>query len=113
MSYKRRETYSYDPVTCTKRTWHELDRGQEWAVETTVDVTDIVEANKAQYAATDPSARWGKPGEVFAHVARIPNHIYFNLVREGIIDPNDDESLLRYVQNRDNLAWRTRPGRLI
>lgn len=112
MSYRRRETFSWDPVTCTKRVWHELDRGNEFAVETIVDVTALVEQNKAEYAATDEHARWGKPGEVWAKVASIPSHIYFAAKKAGKFDPSDNASLMRWLSDRDNLAWRTRPGRL-
>lgn len=113
MSYKRRHTLSYDPVSKKTKVWHELDRGQEWAVETKVDVTALIDSNKAEYAMTDEHARWGKPGEVWAKVASIDPTVYFELIRQGIIDRDDDASLLRWIQNRDNLAWRTRPGNLI
>lgn len=113
MSYKRKEIFMDDPVRKKRVIWHELDRGNEWAVETIVDVTDIVELNKAQYAATDEHARWGKVGEVDALVARIPAHLYFSALRRGLFDPNDDKSLLSWVDSRDNLMWKVRPGRLI
>lgn len=112
MSYKRKETLDWDPITKKHTVWHELDRGNEYAIETKVDVTDIVEQNKAEMASTDEHARWGKPGEVWAKVASIPSHIYHSALRRGLFDPNDDASLLRWIQNRDNLSWRTRPGRL-
>lgn len=113
MGYARKEVLAYDPAVKKRTTWHEVDRGNEWVVESKVDVTDIVEQNKAEFAATDEHTRWGKPGEVWAKVASIPNHIYFSLLRKGIVDPNDDTSLLRWIQNRDNMAWRSRPGRLV
>ncbi len=113
MSYKRKDMLEWDPIVKKATIFHELDRGNEFAVETKVDVTDIVEQNKAEYAATDEHARWGKPGEVWAKVASIPNHIYFSALRRGLFDPNDDASLLRWIQDRDNLSWRTRPGNLL
>lgn len=113
MSYKRKEMYEWDPITKTSKTFHELDRGERFAVETKVDVTDIVESNKAEYAHTDERARWGKVGEVWAKVASIPNHIYFGALQRGEFDPNDDASLMRWLQDRNNLSFRTRPGRLM
>ena len=110
---QRKSTLDWDPIVKKHTIWHELDRGQEFAVETKVDVTDIVEQNKAEYAATDEHARWGKPGEVWSKVASIPKHIYFSALRRGLFDPNDDQSILSWISKRDNLAWRTRPGRLL
>lgn len=114
MSYKRQETFAWDPVVKKHVIAHEdSSRSGDWVFETKVDVTDIVETNKAQYAQTDERARWGKMGEVWAKVASIPEHLYFSALKQGLFDPNDDKSLLSWIQNRDNLAWRTRPGRLL
>jgi len=113
MSYQRREVMSYDPVARKKKIFHEIDRGNEWAVETVVDVGPLIECNKAEYAATDERARWGRVGEVWAKVGSIDPVVYFDLVKKGIVDPNDNESLLRWLNDRDNLKWRTRPGNLV
>lgn len=106
----------YDSVIKRKKTFHVLADG--WAIEEKTDVTDIIEANKAQYAATDERAPY--KGDVLdgnTKVASIPMVEYFALVRAGIIDPegncHDDTRLLRWLQDRSNLHFRTRPGRLI
>lgn len=113
MSYKRKEIFECDPITRTTRVWHEIDRGESWAVETRVDVTPVIEANQAEYAMTGESTRWGKPGEVWAKVASIPSVEYWAAVRAGKFNPDDDKSLLSWIQDRDHLKFRTRQGRLI
>ena len=106
----------YDSVLKRRKTFHVLADG--YAIEEQTDVTDIIEANKAQYAAIDERAPF--KGELLdgqTKVASIPMVTYFKLVREGIIDPegncHDDARLLRWLQDRANLHFRTRPGRLI
>jgi hypothetical protein len=111
----RREVFEYDSVTGTRKIFHELADG--YAIETQTDVTDIIEMNKAQHAATgerEPFKGDFLDGQTL--VARIPLSIYFELHRKGIIDPDgdchDDSRLVRHLNDRDNIKLRTRPGRL-
>lgn len=113
MSYKRREVFDYDPIKRKTTIWHEVDRGEVWAIETRQDATPIVEQNRAEYAATDSSTRWGPDGEVWAKVASIPEVEYWKAVKAGEFNPDDDASFLRWVSDRDRLDFRTRPGRLV
>lgn len=111
MSYRRREVLDSGPVS--RKVWHEIDRGESWAVETRQDCTEIVETNKAEYALQDLSTRWGPNGEVWARVARVPIVEWYAAAKRGEFSPNDDQSVLRWVSDRDRLGFRTRPGRLV
>lgn len=114
MSYARREVFDYDPIKRKTVVWHELDHHEgTYAIETVQDARPIVEQNRAEFAATDSHARWGKPGEVWAKVASIPEVEYWAAVKRGEFDPDDEASLLRWIQDRDHLDFRTRPGRLV
>lgn len=103
----------YDPVTGTKKFFHADATGDNFMVETIHNDTDLVEANQAEYAATDERERWGD----LTKVGSIPMWLYMKWQREGVIDGDgnakDDTQLLRKLQDRDFLHFRTRPGRLV
>lgn len=103
-----RATLDYDPITKTKTIFHELD-DEKYAIETVADVTDLIEANKAKYNDVDERARFGEKAWV---VASLPMHVYFDLLKRGIIDKNDDTKLMKWLDDPENLYWRTRPGKL-
>lgn len=102
--------YSSDPVAQIVRETHVEDG--DIIFETRQDVTELVEENKALYAMTDEHAPWRDGFGTL--VGRIPIALYFNLLVRGLIDEKGegDKSLLRYLDDRDNLHLRTRPGRL-
>jgi hypothetical protein len=68
------------------------------------DVTEIAEANKQAY--NDAPKKFGD----VAHVARIPMTVYYELQRKGIL--NDQEALAKWLNDPDNMVWRTRPGKI-
>jgi hypothetical protein len=104
---------SFDPITKVEQTFHSDFDGENFVIETKHDVTDIVEQNKARFAATDERARWGE----LTQIASIPMPLYFDLIARGVIDKdghcNDDQALLRFLSDPANAHFRTRPGRLI
>jgi hypothetical protein len=75
-------------------------------IYTEQDVTDVVEDNKAHFNNTDERAPWGE----LTRIASIPTSIYYKLKREGIID--DKKKFRAWLRDRDNLAFRTRPGKI-
>jgi hypothetical protein len=87
-------------------TYYEQDG--KFIINSVQDVEAIVEANKAAYNGVDERARFGK--ETFNRVANIPNVVIEDLMQKGIW--GDKKKLLRWLDDRDNLAFRTRPGRL-
>lgn len=95
-----------DPVTRTRTLFH-WDEPEEVAhVETLMDVTEIVEGNKGLYNLHDERAPW--KGDGFHNVASIPINLYMDLQRQGIAD--DPKAFRRWLNDRDNLLFRTRPG---
>jgi hypothetical protein len=81
------------------------------AIETRQNITEIVETNRFNY-----NARSGSRWDHFQnHVASIPTSIYYQLVREGIIDDRNDPDMValkKWLNDPDNRVFRTRDGRL-
>lgn len=96
-----------DPVTRVKEVFHWDDLTQSFVVETLQDVEPVVEETKAQFAATDERARW--KGDLH-RVAQIPLSVWQDLEKKGIT--KDEKLLKRWLNDRDNLVFRTRPGRV-
>lgn len=79
-----------------------------FTLETLQDVEPILEANKILHNDVDERARYG---EKLTRVASIPLVIWQQWCKEG--DPQHDQAFLRKKLNdRDNLLFRTRPGRV-
>lgn len=95
-----------------KRVWHEDAMTGDVVVSTHQDVTAPVERSKAEYAQFDERTPFGKG---FMHkVASIPLAIYFDLRKRGIIGEHDPQrkGLRKWLNDGDNLVFRTRPGTL-
>lgn len=96
----------FDPTT--QIATHVVEEDGIMTVASMQDAEDIVEANKLLYNDVDERARYG---EHFTRVASIPLSIWFNkLVREGIAF--DETALTRWLDDPDQKAFRTRPGKL-
>lgn len=108
-----RRILDYDPALKRTRYFHASSDGEEYAIESQYDVTDVIERNKALYAMTDEHAKWGE----WAHVGSIPMSEYWAMTKDGVLDEGgicrDDRRLLKTLSDRDNLDFRVRPGRLI
>jgi hypothetical protein len=76
--------------------------------EITIETQFEVEAEKSKllYNSFDERTRWGDVNLV----AQIPLSIYFDLKAKGIVD--DEVRLRKWLDDRDNLVFRTRPGKL-
>jgi len=66
------------------------------------DATGIAESNKQAFDAAP--ARWGD----MTHVGRIPLTVYYELERQGIL--HDQVALRKWLNDPENIMWRTRPG---
>ena len=99
---------SADPITKTRKVFHRDSSGDEYHIETQQDVTAIIERNKHLYN-TFRSAR-EKHGEWGDKYAEIPLSVWGDLLRRGIA--NDEKALRKWLNDRDQEAFRTRPGRL-
>ena len=95
---------SSDPITKIEAHVHADEVGGRVIFEERQVVDDIIEQNKAEFNATDEHARWGEQ----AQCARIPLSIAMDLAKDGRL--YDAEYMKRWMNDRDNLAWRTRPG---
>ena len=98
-------TLDHDPITKTRRTFHADGGADEFHIETVEDVTDVVGTAKAQY-----NDRGGTRFGNRAHVAFIPPVVWGQLIRKGIAF--NQERLRAWLNDSDNRAWRTRPGRV-
>lgn len=66
------------------------------------DVSEIVESNRVAF--DNAPKRWGD----MTHVGRIPLTVYYELERQGIL--NDQEALVKWLNDPNNAMWRVRPG---
>jgi hypothetical protein len=99
--------FNADPLTGVTRFFHPSDDGESFVIETKQDVTDVVQENKAMHAGLDERMTW--KGDMH-HVARIPNVVYWDLKRRGILE--DEKALRKWLNDPDNRAFRLRPGRV-
>lgn len=98
------------PEQAIKRNW--LDHADGGVtVHSAQDVSEIIAENKFDYNERGGS-RWA---HFQNHVARIPTSIWFDGVRRGIFgdtaDP-EDKNLTAWLNDPDNKAFRTRPGKV-
>ena len=80
-------------------------------IETSEDVTPWVEANKAEYNATDERAKWGD----LTRIASVPDSIILEWNRLGFCRGyyiTDQKALKAWLNDPANRAWRTRPGQI-
>jgi len=99
-----------DPFTKKTQSFHteRATEGDEFWIEDKQDISDVVELNREEYnsyrKATDA---FGADGE---HIARIPLVIWGQLLRSGIA--HDEKRFRKWLNDRDNLVFRRRPGRV-
>jgi hypothetical protein len=81
-------------------------------IETSQDVTEIVERNKARYAQTDERARWGE----WSHIGELPMAVIHDLNAKGLMRgfprcrPEEVQGLVK--PSRQQIHFRSRPGRI-
>lgn len=99
-----KKLFDKDDALGITRIWHYDPDTDQATIETRQDVSAIIEENKNEYAQIDERARWGE----WTKVASIPMSIYYQLKREGKLD--DQEYMKKWLNDRDNQFFRTRPG---
>jgi hypothetical protein len=97
----------YDPVMKIKRIFHFDEVEDAFTIETRQDVTGVAEHAKGLNNLVDERAPW--KGDMH-HVASIPMTVWAELVEKGIAQ--DDKALKRWLNDRDNSVFRTRPGKV-
>lgn len=106
---------SYDPLTGISETFVFDEMTNQVTIESTQDVTAIIELNKAQFNNVDERARWSPdeqgPG---VKVASLPMQVYFDLQQRGILPrmgkPGDKKKFMAWLNDPENRFFRTRPG---
>lgn len=105
-----RRTLEFDPLTGVKTdfVWEPGSSSSEdgFAIQTTQDVTAIIESNKKQLFSVDrhqPHGEWSK-------VASLPLTVYHQLKTEGVID--DPKRFKKWLNDKDNRYFRTRQGKI-
>jgi hypothetical protein len=92
---------------------HKTDEG-ELVIETVQDVSGIVESNRKQFNAYDERAKWSD--HLFGNkIASIPLTVIDELNKQGIMrgfHVLDQTRFKAWLNNPDNRAFRTRPGRI-
>lgn len=104
----RRKKLDYDPVL-KRMTWfyHDDDDAKIKIVEEW-DINDILEDNKAMYAATDERAGW--KGDMH-RIGSIPLSIWQDVYKKTG-GGKDRKAVKKWVNDSDNRAFLTRPVRL-
>lgn len=99
-----------DPITRTKELHHyDPDTGDQ-ALELVQDVQPITEETRGRFNMVDERERWR---DGFNHVASVPLSVIDKVRREtGVNLLTDREAMRQFLNNSDNRAFRTRPGRI-
>jgi len=81
-------------------------------IQTTQDITDILEQNKKEYNSYDERAKWSD--ELFGNkIASIPFTVVDELNKQGIMRGFavlDEKRFKAWLNERDNRVFRTRTG---
>ena len=96
---------SRDPASRTTHVFHYNAENDESCIEVIQDVEDLIVQNRRSFNDSDGS-RWGD-GKI---VASIPLNVYEQLRKQGIT--RDRKAMKRWLEDRDNRAFRTRPGKV-
>lgn len=97
---------SWDPIARAQTIFHDEGAG-DYLIEERTDVTEVIEDNRARYAAIDERERYNE----LTRVASIPMDIW---QREFVTTgrDRDHKAIRRWLDDRDQLCFRTRPGKL-
>jgi hypothetical protein len=90
-----------------QRDFHYQPSDDVATIATKQDVTEIVETNKFEYNMHDERSRW--KGDM-VKAASIPLTLFMELWKKGIIQ--DRKRFGRWLDDGDNAAFRTRPGKI-
>lgn len=96
------KVFDVDPLSGITSYWHYDEATDTALIEKRQDVSDILDANKAEF-----NADHGRYGE-WTKVASIPLSVYYDLKAKGIVD--DPVAMKRWLNDADNRFFRTRPG---
>ena len=110
MSATDRKLLGHDDLSGMTEWYHYDPHTGGFAVETVQDVEPLLDHNRRQWNATEKSTRYGE----MTKVASIPNVVIMELAKQGILSMTgsilDDRKYRRWLNDPDNLKWRTRAG---
>lgn len=89
-----------------REVWHHWDPDLGHIFETKYMVDPIIDANKSEFN-EHKNSRWNEG----RRAASIPLNVFFDKLKEPI-EQEDDKYVSRWLNDRDNRAWRTFPGKL-
>lgn len=103
-----RRVFDVNPTTGATEYFHYDPATDGFAIETVQDLTPLIETNKA--LTNDAPLRWGE----WSLAAQIPAVIVLELAKQGIMSAGgsilDETRMKHWLNDRDNRAWRARPG---
>lgn len=104
-----RRLFDYDAFAGVTEYFHYDPETKGFSIETVQDVEPLIEVAKA--VSNDAATHWR--GDLH-HVASLPPVIVMKLMKEGILaGPGkilDEARFKRFLNDRDNRAFRTKPG---
>ena len=102
--------FDHEPLTGRVRLFHDLG-GDQYALETRVDVEPVIEANKDLARLQDN--RWRDNSNL---VARIPDVIYHQLRKtwreQGLSYEERQTAMAKFLNDPDNRLFRVKAGKL-
>lgn len=112
MSATTRRLFDHDETTGMTE-WFTYDpHSGGFVIETTQDVSALLEVNRALYNASDTRAKYDN----LTRIASIPNVVLMDLAKQGIVTPAgrilDDKKYRAWLNDPANVYFRVRPGRV-
>ncbi len=99
-----RKVIDRDPISGVEHVFYADDTTGEITITAEQEVASILEENKRDFV--EAPERWGD----LTRVGSIPMALYNKFQREGRLQ--DQPWLKRWLNNSENLYFRTRPGRV-
>lgn len=105
--------FDFDPTTGLSQFYHYNPDRDEFHIETRQDAEPILDQNRQQRVETDRHTRWG---DGMQKVATLPLTVVAELAKKGIMSAGgevlDRQRFFAFLNDPENLAFRTREGRL-
>ena len=99
------------PLNGIRRLFHFDDETDQVTIETQQTIDDTLRGNQILRNAHDERTPWVTKGLALNHVASVPLTLLFEMKKRGI-DENDQSALRDWLNDPDNVVFRTRPGRV-
>jgi hypothetical protein len=105
--------FDHDPLTGITEWFEYDDTDGSFTIQTSQNVDGLIALNQAhQREFNRPDDRWGDGIDHRTKVASIPLNVWQDLRKRGITPQKDPVAFKRWLNDPDNFAFRTRPGRV-